>query len=106
MRFELTSDQVDLVDGVRKLTQGRFPISRVRELAGVPGAVDRGLWQELADFGVFALRVPEADNGLGLGLADAALVFEVLGQALVPGPVVATHLASSAGGARPDVGSV
>ena len=91
MRFELTSDQVDLVDGVRKLTQGRFPVSRVRQLADAPGAVDRPLWRELAEFGLFSLRVPEADGGSGLGLADAVLAFEVLGHALVPGPLVATH---------------
>ena len=31
---------------------------------------------------------------MGLGLAEAALVFEELGRALVPGPLVASHLAA------------
>jgi len=106
MRFELTSDQVDLVDGVRKLTQGRFPVSRVRQLADAPGAVDRPLWRELVEFGLFSLRVPEADGGSGLGLADAVLAFEVLGHALVPGPLVATHLAPSAGVRDEVVGAI
>ncbi len=35
--------------------------------------------------------------GTGLGLADAAVVFEELGRALVPGPLVGTFLAASAG---------
>jgi alkylation response protein AidB-like acyl-CoA dehydrogenase len=39
---------------------------------------------------VFSLRTE-----LGLGLVQAAVVFEELGRALVPGPLVATHLAAA-----------
>jgi len=42
--------------------------------------------------GVFALRLEESEGGVGLGLADAVLVFAELGRRLVPGPVVWTHL--------------
>jgi len=91
--FELTTDQVDLKEGVRKLAEGRFPMERVRELEAV-GGVDRALWQELADAGVFALRIPEGADGVGLGMAEAALVFEELGRSLVPGPLVATEVAA------------
>jgi alkylation response protein AidB-like acyl-CoA dehydrogenase len=44
--------------------------------------------------GVFALRMTEEDGGIGLGFADAVLVFAELGRRLVPGPVVWTHLAA------------
>ena len=37
---------------------------------------------------------PESAGGVGLDLPEAALVFEELGRALVPGPLVATHLAA------------
>ena len=47
-------------------------------------------WQELGETGVFALRLPEADGGLELGVSEAVLVFEELGRSLVPGPLVAT----------------
>ncbi|MFE9030472.1 acyl-CoA dehydrogenase family protein [Streptomyces iakyrus] len=63
--------------------------------AGAP-RLDRGLWRALGDLGFFALRVPEADGGVGLGLAEAVLVFEEAGRALLPGPLVATHLAAGA----------
>jgi hypothetical protein len=82
--FELTSDQVDLKEGVHKLLEGRFPIETVR------AGFDRALWGELAEAGVFALRRSEADGGVGLGMAEAVLVFEELGAALVPGPLLAT----------------
>jgi alkylation response protein AidB-like acyl-CoA dehydrogenase len=90
--FELTADQDALQAGMRKLCEGRFPIARVREL--IDTGLDRALWRELADAGVFALRLPEAGGGVGLGHAEAVLVFEELGRALVPGPLVATHLAA------------
>ena len=94
MDFELTSDQVDLQDGVRKLLEGRFPMEVVRGLESSDG-VDRALWQELADAGVFMLRAREDAGGVGLGTAESVLVFEELGRACVPGPLVASELAAT-----------
>jgi alkylation response protein AidB-like acyl-CoA dehydrogenase len=91
--FELSDDQVALVEGIRSLLQGRFGIEAVRALEASDG-VDRAAWRELADTGVFSLVVPEPDGGVGLGYADAVLVFEELGRALVPGPIVHTFLAA------------
>jgi alkylation response protein AidB-like acyl-CoA dehydrogenase len=91
--FTLNSDQQALQEAVRKLCEGRFPMEKVRSLAE-QGGVDRGLWKELADAGVFSLRLPESEGGAGLGMAEAVLVFEELGRALVPGPLVWTHLAA------------
>jgi alkylation response protein AidB-like acyl-CoA dehydrogenase len=92
MHFELTADQVALQEGMRNFCAGRFTIDAVRALSDV--AVDRESWRELAEMGVFALRLPEADGGVELGWADTVLVFEELGRALVPGPLVWTHLAA------------
>lgn len=91
MDFELSDDQVALQEGVRSFLAGRFPIETVRALED-QGGIDRARWQELAEMGIFALRLDEADGGVGLGWADAVLVFEELGRALVPGPLVWTHL--------------
>ena len=93
MDFELNADQEALQEGVRKLCTGRFPMERVRALVD-DGGVDRDLWRDLADAGVFSLCLPESDGGAGLGHAEAVLVFEELGRALVPGPLAATHLAA------------
>lgn len=66
-----------------------------RRTAGSP-RLDRALWRALGDLGFFALRVPEAEGGVGLGLVEAVLVFEEAGRVLLPGPLVATHLAAGA----------
>ena len=105
MDLELTSDERDLQEGVRKLCEGRYPIERVRGLEATDG-VDRALWRELGDAGVFSLRLAEAAGGVGLGAREGVLVFEELGRALVPGPLVTSHLAAGVvdGAATGEVG--
>lgn len=93
MHFDLTEDQRVMQGAVRQLCAGRFPMSVVRELAGA-GGHDRELWRQLAEMGLFGLRLPEADGGSGLGWPDAVVSFEELGRAAVPGPLVASHLAA------------
>ncbi|WP_438487429.1 acyl-CoA dehydrogenase family protein [Streptomyces sp. S186] len=95
MDFQLTEDQRALRDGARELLAGRFGRDRLRAAVDAP-APDRGLWRELAGAGFFALRLPEADGGVGLGLPEAVLVFEEAGRALLPGPLVAGQLLAGA----------
>ncbi|MBT2458932.1 acyl-CoA dehydrogenase family protein [Streptomyces sp. ISL-86] len=99
MDFQPTEDQRDLRAGVRELLARRYGREALR--AAVDGGavdggavVDRELWRELGEAGFFALRLPEAEGGVGLGLPEAVLVFEEAGRALLPGPLVATHLAA------------
>jgi len=93
VRFQLTEDQQALRAGMRELLARRFDGETLRAAAEDPG-LDRELWRELGAAGFFALRVPEADGGVGLGLPETVLVFEEAGRALLPGPLVATHLAA------------
>ncbi|MDQ8704616.1 acyl-CoA dehydrogenase family protein [Streptomyces sp. LHD-70] len=96
MDFQLTEDQRALQSGVRELLAGRFGREALRALADGPEqpSLDRELWRELGAAGFFALRLPERDGGVGLGLPEAVLAFEEAGRALLPGPLVATHLAA------------
>lgn len=94
MDFELTEFQTDLAEGVRRLCEGRFPLETLRTAEGSEQVVDRKGWRELGDAGVFNLCLAESAGGVGLGLPEAVLVFEELGRALVPGPLVASHLAA------------
>ncbi|WP_435283327.1 acyl-CoA dehydrogenase family protein [Streptomyces koelreuteriae] len=96
MRFRLTDDQRALRDGVRQLLARRFDTEALRAAVRGPVRLDRALWRALGDAGFFALRLPEADGGVGLGLPEAVLVFEEAGRALLPGPLAATHLAAGA----------
>ncbi|WP_330349163.1 acyl-CoA dehydrogenase family protein [Streptomyces sp. NBC_00582] len=93
MRFRLTDDQRALRQGVRDLLARRFDRDALRAAVERPG-LDRALWRELGAAGFFALRLPEAAGGVGLGLPEAVLAFEEAGRALLPGPLAATHLAA------------
>jgi alkylation response protein AidB-like acyl-CoA dehydrogenase len=83
MHFLPTDEQRELQHGVRDLLADRFPLDRLSQ------GFDAGVWRALDETGVFGLRTE-----LGLGLAEAVLVFEELGRAAVPGPLVATFLAA------------
>jgi alkylation response protein AidB-like acyl-CoA dehydrogenase len=92
--FELDAEQVALRDELRRLLATSCSSESRRAAIAFPGGVDRGLWRTLSGVGVFALCQQESDGGVGLGMADATVVFEELGRALVPGPVIATFLAA------------
>ncbi|MFI1223037.1 MULTISPECIES: acyl-CoA dehydrogenase family protein [unclassified Streptomyces] len=94
MDFQLSDDQRALRSGMRDLLGAVFDRDRMRAAVEPGGGVDRGLWRELGAAGFFALRLPEEAGGVGLGLPEAVLLFEEAGRALLPGPLVATHLAA------------
>lgn len=94
MDFQLTDDQRALKAGVRELLAARFGRERLRAAVDEGPRLDRVLWRELGEAGFFALRLPEADGGVGLGLPEAVLAFEEAGRVLLPGPLIATHLAA------------
>ncbi|WP_433547051.1 acyl-CoA dehydrogenase family protein [Streptomyces sp. CA-294286] len=94
MDFRPTDDQRALRAGARELLDRRFDREALRAAAGRGGRLDRSLWRALGAAGFFALRLPEAEGGAGLGLAEAVLLFEEAGRALLPGPLVDTHLAA------------
>ena len=94
MDFELTELQCELAEGMRRLCEGQFTLEHLRASESADKVVDRNDWRQLGEAGVFNLCVPESEGGVGLGLAEASLVFEELGRALVPGPLVTSHLAA------------
>jgi len=90
--FQLSEDQEALRAGIRSFCDGRMPVDSLRERDKT--GFERALWGELAEMGVFSLRQPEDQGGIGLGSADAVIVFAELGRRLVPGPLLWTHLAT------------
>ncbi|WP_328887677.1 acyl-CoA dehydrogenase family protein [Streptomyces sp. NBC_00316] len=106
MDFQLSDDQRALRAGVRDLLAGRFGRDRMRAALDAGTDVDRGMWGELGAAGFFALRLPEAAGGVGLGLPESVLLLEEAGRVLLPGPLVATQLAAGAVKGAAEGGSV
>src|SRR3954452_20613407 len=81
MHFLPTADQVELQQGVREVLASAFPLDRL------DGGWTPSVWQTLEQTGVFSVRTE-----LELGMVESVLVFEELGRAAVPGPLVASAL--------------
>ncbi len=96
MDFRVGEDQRELAEGIRAMVAGRLPLEHLRAREGHERAIADDDWAALGETGVFALTVEEP-VGTGLELADAVVVFEELGRALVPGPLVGTFLAARHG---------
>jgi alkylation response protein AidB-like acyl-CoA dehydrogenase len=96
MDFELDDEERALGESVRAICASRFPLERLQALSAdkSPDPYDETGWKSLAEAGVFSLQVSEDAGGVGLGMGASSVVFEELGRALVPGPLVATHLAA------------
>ena len=90
MDFDLSDDQRALKDAIAALVDGVLPLDATRRAEHLADVVDPAAWSALAEAGVFSLLVPEADGGVGFGLAEGTVVFEELGRVLAPGPLIAT----------------
>ncbi len=78
MNFELSEDQQLLRENFARYLDENSSMSRVR--AAQPSGFDPALWTGLAELGAFSLRVPEEAGGVGLGLLDAAVFMEEVGE--------------------------
>ena len=97
MDFRPTQDQLALAGAVRDVL-GKHPAPGAPGEDGPEpgvGGVDGALWRDLAELGIFGVRVAEADGGLGLGHPESVHVFEELGRSLATGPFTATALAAT-----------
>ncbi|MCV7173929.1 acyl-CoA/acyl-ACP dehydrogenase [Mycobacterium manitobense] len=86
-----------LRDTVAALVDKHASPVAVREAMASDRGYDESLWKLLCEqVGAAALVVPEELGGAGGELADAAVVIEELGRALVPTPLLGTTLAELA----------
>lgn len=87
-----TDEQRLIADTARQLFTSRGGPARFRRLrdAGDDAAYSAEVWAEAADLGWPALGIPEDDGGVGLGLAELAIVLEAAGRALAPEPLLAS----------------
>lgn len=79
-----------LADSVAAFLGPGTDLSRARKLRGTPGEHDRAVWNQMAELGWLGILVPERYGGLGLGLAEMAIVAQGLGRALAPEPLIAS----------------
>jgi alkylation response protein AidB-like acyl-CoA dehydrogenase len=94
MSFVLTEEQESIRRTAKSLIGERAPVAHMRALRdGADSAgFSRALWKEMAGLGLFAMAIPEAYGGAGLGYAELGLVLTECGRTLAPTPLVSTIL--------------
>jgi len=92
MKFSFTEDQRMFADGLKDLLANECTPAHVREAWEDHTGHIPQLWARLADMGVLSILVPESAGGMGGNFVDAILLFQELGRAGVPGPVL-EHMA-------------
>ena len=95
MKFSFTEDQRLFASGLRDLLANECTPAHVREAWENHTGHIPELWSRLTDMGVLSMLVPESAGGMGGTLLDAILLFQELGRAGVPGPVL-EHMAVAA----------
>lgn len=86
MFLQLTDDQQLLKDTFGKLFKAESTSQRIREAS--PLGFDPQLWCQLIELGAVAMRVPEAQGGLGGSLHDCTVIVEEAGRSLASVPLV------------------
>jgi alkylation response protein AidB-like acyl-CoA dehydrogenase len=89
MDLELSDDQRELRDGVRRVLEEQCPpaLPRAVHERGETGAA---LWRQMVELAWPGVAIAEAQGGLGLGAVELCLVAEEMGRAVAPGPFLAT----------------
>ena len=94
MNFDLTEDRQMLSDSLNRFLADRYGWEERTRVAYTAPFSDAGLWAAMAELGIPGALVPEAQGGFGGSGFDIAVVFEALGRALCPEPLLPALLAS------------
>jgi alkylation response protein AidB-like acyl-CoA dehydrogenase len=96
MYFDLTDEQQAIKSTAHDFLASRFKSERIREIAASEDGFDESGWKEMAELGWAGLALPEEWGGQGLGIVDLAILFEELGYALAPSPLLSNTIAGLA----------
>lgn len=99
MGIGITEEHRELAQAVRGWLARAVPPGEIRKLLDADAPTATGArpeyWDGLAEQGLLGIHLPEEYGGGGGGLLDLAVVLEEAGRAALPGPYLASALASA-----------
>ncbi|MFD7715865.1 acyl-CoA dehydrogenase [Streptomyces sp. NPDC059814] len=99
MGIGITEEHRELAQAVRGWLARTVPPGEIRKILDADAPTATGArpdyWDGLAEQGLLGIHLPEEDGGGGGGLLDLAVVLEEAGRAALPGPFLASALASA-----------
>lgn len=91
MDFTFSEEQQMLLDTTRRFMAKDYGFETRREIKEqAQDGFSRKVWQALADIGLLALNVPEAEGGLGGSAIDTMLVMNAVGEGLLLEPYLSS----------------
>lgn len=90
MDFTFTDEQQQFADALRRYLSEQYGFEARQAIVRSDTGMSDTQWQALAELGLTALPVPEAQGGLGGSAIDMLVVMQELGRALVVEPYWAT----------------
>jgi len=94
MDFNLTEDRQMLADTLGRFLSEQYPVEHRVTVAYDAPYHDPALWDQLVELGALYALAPEDAGGMGGSGFDISVVFEALGKALTPEPVLGALMAS------------
>ncbi len=96
MDFSFTDEQKQLADAVRRFVDKDYGFEARNKVVYSAEGVSQAHWDALAELGLIALPVPEAQGGFDGRAMDLLVVMQELGRGLVVEPYAATVLGTQA----------
>lgn len=100
--FELSTDQLALQEGARRLLDDLASHAKVRAHIAGGAPFDPVLWAAMVEQGWCTVAVPEDEGGLGLGWVEAAVLLEEVGFHAAPVPLAPALVTAAALTGRPE----
>ncbi len=94
MNFDISDDRRMLAESLGRYLAERYDFAARNRVAYAPPFHDPQKWAELAELGILHALVDEAAGGFGGAGFDITTVFEPLGRALCPEPVLPALMAA------------
>jgi alkylation response protein AidB-like acyl-CoA dehydrogenase len=91
-RYHPSADQLSLASTIEESVRPLLPLARLHAALEESSEV----WSSLGEIGIFAITLPEAQGGSGLGAVEEALIAMLLGRCLAAPAVLATMGAAHA----------
>lgn len=86
MDLSLTESQEMLRNTARDFLKRECPWTLMKEIDESETGFSAELWRKMAELGWLGMILPEEYGGMASSLTDLAIIYEEMGQALLPGP--------------------
>lgn len=86
MSLDLSDEQKQLQEQVRRMLAEQATPHRLRSLIADDAGFDPDLWRSVVEMGLLGAAIPEAFGGVGLGPKDLCVIAEEMGRVVAPIP--------------------